>query len=206
MDDTRKRSRYRPSPGEKTQREAIFEIIRDVLGDRFVEGSNAVELVRGTSRHAGLNHGYRGGGPVAYQTPELDEVIERIVQGIKRGSIKSKHRESSDKVIESFARRIINYWLTHDPRLNGGDRYLPKSRRTQWTYKPDDLANKLNSDPQIKATNELLSTLKDESDIHLVSVYIQLTKAILILKDAGIWDKLPEWLRNEIKSEEKKAA
>lgn len=263
--------RHMPRPGEKTQREAIYEIIKEVLGDRFDETKSMVELVRGkgvgnpekdkaeeklrldlnalseklekpSMRLKGdatdeenakqnnlsilqprkfteeqkliarfiLDFPSRP-GPQQYNSEVLNKVVVRVFKGIKQGSIKSKYSDCTDKKIEAFARKIIHYWLTHDPRYNGGKKYSPSFKRATFAERvafgsyPEaeyKFRTKIENNEDWIAINKQLSELDpaDNSDRRqIVELRLQIASAVIVLEELGVWWRLSETIQNQIK-------
>lgn len=194
MSEIKRRPKHRPKAGEKTQREAIYEVIKDTLGERFREGSNVVELVRGKR---GPQHGALS---LQYQNEDLEKIWLRVARQIANGSIPSKYEGARPTEIAAYARRIVHYWLTHDPRLNGGQKYQP-------TPLGRSLSTQLAEDRQLQAMRALsLQPALAEQDLAEVNHYIQVRVSEIVLKHEGAWGQMPDWLKAVIEAESKKAA
>ncbi len=160
-----------------TQKEAIFQIIKGVLGPAYSEEINVSPLILKRN----LNFGRR-----RHDSPELDSIAEKIEQGIVDGSIPSEKYNSGKGKISTYstaeyARRIAIYWIRRDKRLNGGDFSNSRKKRNlieayQVRRDRDPLIHFLKEkiskkSKENKLTNEMLVELLDKKIRLLFDVF-----------------------------------
>lgn len=100
-----------------SQKDAIYEIIKDLLGDQFYVGIDARPL---------LGHSKTSIGSETL----LNQAISRFIGLVNTGEINHPKKRNTKKELDqhelkTYSRRIIINWLNKDTRLNGGERYTP---------------------------------------------------------------------------------
>lgn len=116
--------------GNLGQKDAIFEVIKGELGDTFQPGVNVRDIL---------------------QPGEHNRIQRAIFEGLKSGRIPtSKLKGKSEAYLNSYANRIMNYWLRKDSRLNGGIKAKGRPKNPLDRYK-----RLVATDAQIKALKDL---------------------------------------------------
>lgn len=140
-----------------SQKNAVFEIIKEVLGPLYSSETPMRPMFSSGSGHDrhGLNENIQ----------RMDEAIKLFIRKIQTGEIakpknripgpksekfimgiQAHHKEnySSDDSLKRYARNIIFNWLNKDSRLNGGKKYNPTKNETDIFHR-DSVMRQLNS-------------------------------------------------------------
>lgn len=152
-----------------SQKEAVFQIIKQALGDQFQEGMDVKSTICLSSR---LNY-----GEMRTRSPLLFKIIHNVSAAIIDRTIRSKwnpdkelHSYSIEKIeIDRYANRIVHYWLKHDKRLNGGQigARITKQKRQQIV-----IEGRLKSDPSLISLKKLKDTLSSQVELLEVESFI----------------------------------
>lgn len=100
--------------------------------------------------------GHKGEGQVEISKEQRGQVNAILFEGFRAGNIELD-REYTDSDLKSYVSGLQSNWLRKDKRLNGGTQYVAKN--------PGSRAGM--SNPQIKATKALLSTLQPGTDDYI---------------------------------------
>lgn len=165
-----------------TQKEAVFEIIKKVLGPRYNPKVSVEQM---------FTRKVQGALRPTWNPREINPMIALVADGLRDGSIPSKYNSTSSKhQVNQYANRITHYWITHDKRLNGNKLGTRKSLTKKRT---DTINHRLNQDPVLNGWRALqcdADTLEDELQLEL---YIAGCGFKIILESYGIdWRELPE--------------
>lgn len=163
-----------------TQKDAIFEIIKNALGNEYnpnVPVKNALYVTTPTYEGVtkNLNSTFR-------------KISKQVYEGLVDGSIPSKITTEYKR--KEYSTRIIHYWLKNDPRLNGGSSAHEKKKKLKDFHKllqPSLLRQrhiqlKFANDPQLSSLEELLSQTNLEIDRFELSYNLYKRSIELILE------------------------
>ena|ERR1051325_1447199 len=132
--------------------------------------------------------GFNGDGTLTISKEQRAQVNAILFEGFRSGSIELD-REYTDSDLKGYVSGLQSNWIRKDKRLNGGVTYVAKN--------PGSRAGM--SNPQIKATKALLSTMTPGSDdyIEVETVLNQLVEAERAAKQTKVVDfsALPAELR-----------
>ncbi len=174
-----------------TQKEAIFQTIRSVVGDRFREGVDVRAIVCEPNHYGRREH----------TSAALDEITRRIAVGLRDGTIPSEKYSASkqsgtsgDYRVTQYSRRIALYWLRHDKRLTGGPTRHSEatcfSARKYWNIRLEDTV-----------LRRLILQLpgRSEYDHAAISQIIYIRKLELLLQAHGInVHRLPDEVKADL--------
>jgi hypothetical protein len=172
-----------------TQKEAVFGIIKSVLGSRY-------------NPHVSVEQMFTRKGPTDVRPTcnmrEIRPMIDIVAKGLSDGTIPSKHNSaSSQKQIDQYANRIVHYWLSHDRRLNGNQ---SGTRKNLAKKRSIVIAHRLEEDPILKGLRifqHQTETLEDELQIEL---YVLGQSFWIILETYGIDPReIPEHVQKALR-------
>lgn len=174
-----------------TQKEAIFQIIKSIVGDLLQPSVPLKPLILNPKVHT---HGRTRRQSNPFDRFDIfDSVVEEVCKGLVSGLIPSKPREYAEHL--KYASRIVHYWLKHDTRLNGGQ---IGSRVAKSERRKKELTWKLRSDAQLKNLKALASEHANNKDE--INQYVMGHTFKIILEVYGVnISELPTELLEDLK-------
>lgn len=79
----------------------------------------------------------------------INFAVEQVRSGIAGGDVGYEKDRSNEKQVASYSKALVSNWLKKDPRLNGGTKYVPATKRGPQI-----------KDETLKALTENLKSLK----------------------------------------------
>ena len=171
-----------------TQKEAIFQIIKGVLGDLFQEGADVRPQILKRNDYGRREHA----------SVELDTIVQKITDGILGGTVPSdrygsESNPSPDYLVSEYARRIALYWLRRDRRLNGGSKPRLEAAKDKFAW----YRRRRASNPGLDKISELAT--RDGEANHVYIYAAQLLKFKMFLECMGIDpETVPEDIRRDL--------
>lgn len=180
-----------------TQKEAIFEIFKSILGDKFYPGMDVRKILCTKPNSYGRSK---------WVSPQLQEIILRVYNGISNGTIPSKLNTNEHKHYDhyfqqlqrEYANRIVHYWMKHDKRLNGS---VSGSRMASARKRQIALEVRLNSDPMMQSLKALFLQQEPNSALQYeVETYLMGRLFRNLLETYGIEiESLTPYVRDTLK-------
>lgn len=183
--------------GGQTQKEAIFRIFKQVLGERYYPGMDVKKVLCIKANTYGR---------AKWDSSFLNRIIIEIYEGLCSGAIPSKLNSNSeghserhlDNLRREYANRITHYWMKHDKRLNGS---VSGSRMAMDRKRQIALEVRLNSDPMMKSMKAMLQEQEPNSALQFeIQTYLMGRLCRHLLETYGIdIDGLPLSVRETLK-------
>jgi hypothetical protein len=133
---------------KKSQREATYEAITSVLGEKgvkFQAGMNVSPLVTRDMRQA---------------------ITNRLVVGFQQGQIQLDTEFDTEPKLRTYVSGLISNWIRKDDRLNGNTKYVPNPGSRNGA-----------ADPQLKALKALMARASTPAEKAEIETFIVQRKA-----------------------------
>lgn len=165
----------------KKQKDVIFEIIKEALGDSYSSIVNYRNLI------------------------DVDMIIMRLVTKINSGEFKiDKHFENNTE-LHIYLRKLVFNWLNKDTRLNGGHKYkdIKAPKRVHWsvhraiTQEKQPIVHDIFSDYMVKEIIKLIHECKIDTDDHDICV-AALIERVIVISERKLTIQIERQIKNKI--------